>query len=184
MVSTRHLSAKKKKSEQKRKAAAQKEAEDVDISTALKGLPPEQLQAIMEEALKQAGVKVPPGAAQKAQDKANNAGVPLDGGQKAHNSVQANVQAEADRLLNLCLTGKQKKAKKGMESLIRDVVRNHLFRIIKFIPNPEAQAIAVKKVRKWLIFSAVQGNSLEAQQLANDFAAQQDPVHCDALEAT
>jgi len=180
MVSTRHLSAKKKKSEQKRKAAAQKDAEDgaqdVDISTALKGLPPEQLQAIMEEALKQAGVKVPPGAAQKAQDKANNAGVPLDGGQKAHNSVQANVQAEADRLLNLCLTGKQKKAKKGMENLIRDVVRNHLFRIIKFIPNPEVQAIAVKKVRNWLNFSAMQGNSLEAQQLANDFDETNGPV--------
>jgi len=151
MVSTRHLKAKKAKAEAKRKQAALKddeeEAQDVDISTALDQLPPEQSQALMQEALKKAGVKVPPGAAQKAQGKANDAGVPLDGGQKAHHSVPANVQAEADRLLNLCLTGKQKKAKKGIENLIRDVVRNHLFHIVKFIPNPEVQAIAVKKVQ-------------------------------------
>ena len=121
-------------------------------------------------------MNVPPDATKKPQGKANNAGVPLGGGQKAHNLVPPNVQAEADRLLNLCLTGKQKKAKKGMENLIRDVVRNHLFRIIKFIPNPEVQTIAVKKVRKWLIFSAMQGNSLEAQQLANDFDETNGPV--------
>jgi len=130
----------------------------------------------MQEALKQAGVNVPPGATKKAQGKANNAGVPLDGGQKAHNLVPANVQVEADRLLNLCLTGKQKKVKKGIENLVSDVVRNHLFRIIKFIPNPEAQAIAVEKVRKWLNFSAMQSHSLEAQQLIKDFDETNGPL--------
>jgi len=172
MVSTHHLKAKKAKAEAKRKKAAleddEVEAQDIDISTALNQLPPEQLQALMQEALKQAGVNIPLDATKKPQGKAN-AGVPLDGGQKAHNLVPPNVQAEADHLLNLCLTGKQKKAKKGMENLIYDVVRNHLFRIIKFIPNPEVQAIAMKKVRKWLNFLAMQGNSLEAQKLINDF---------------
>jgi len=173
MVSTHHLKAKKAKAEAKRKKAALKddkeETQDIDISTALNQLSPDQLQALIEEALKQAGVKVPPDAAKKPQGKANNAGVPLGGGQKAHNLVPPNVQAEADPLLNLCLTGKQKKVKKGVENLIRDVARNHLFCIIKFIPNPEVQAIVVKKVRKWLNFLAIQGNSLEAQQLINDF---------------
>jgi len=126
MVSTRHLQAKKKAVEKRKKAAALKddkqEAQDIDILNALNQLPPEQLQALMQEALKQAGVNVPPGATKKAQGKANNAGVPLDGGQKAHNLVPANVQAEADRLLNLCLIRKQKKAKKGMENLVRDLV--------------------------------------------------------------
>jgi len=180
MVSTRHLQAKKKVAEKRKKAAALKddkeEVQDVDILNALNQLPPEQLQTLMQEALKQAGVNVPPGAAQKAQGKANNAGVPLDGGQKAHNLAPANFWAEADRLLNLCLTGKQKKAKKGMENLVRDVVRNHLFRIVKFIPNPEAQAIAVKKVHKWLNFLAMQGNSLKAQQLIKDFDETNGPL--------
>jgi len=101
--------------------------------------------------------------------RALNAVFRRDGGQKALNLVQQNVQAEADPLLNLCLIGKQKKAKKGMKNLIRDVVRNNLFRIIKFIPNLEVQKIAVKKVQKWLNFSAMWGNSLEAQQLAVEF---------------
>ena len=150
------MKAKKIKAEAKRKQAAleddEEEAEEIDILPALNQLPPEQLQALMQEALKQAGVNVPPGAAKKAQGKANNAGVPLDGGQKAHDLVPGNVQAEADCLLDLCLTGTQKKAKNGVENLIRDIARNHLFRIVKFIPNPEAQAIAMKKVHKWLNF--------------------------------
>jgi len=174
MVSTRHLQAKKAKAaeENKKKKARKNDEEEAQaegLSQALEQLPPDQLQALMKAAFKKAGVDVPLDAPQKPQAKAKNGDVPLDGGQKALNSVQPNVQAEADRLLNLCLTGKQKKAKKGMENLIRDVVRNHLFRIIKFIPNLEVQKIAVKKVRKWLNFSAMRGDSLEAQQLADEF---------------
>jgi len=125
----------------------------------------------MQLAMKKVGVNVPPDATQKLQAETkegraldNNACVSLNGGQKAHNAVPANVQAETDRLLNLCLPGKQKKAKKGTENLIRDVVWNHLFRIIKFIPMPEVQAIVVKKVRKWLNILALKGNDLETQQ--------------------
>jgi hypothetical protein len=63
-----------------------------------------------------------------------------------------------------------------MENLIKDVVQNELFRILKFIPDDTVQAIAVKKVREWLNFSAFKGDDAETQQKIKDFDEIHGPV--------
>ena len=177
MVNTRQkkASAAKKKANGGNNVSAEGDKEPV-ILPELAQLPPEQLQALMQLAMQH--LPAPAGKKRQAQGQNgdNNAGVPPQEGEVAPNAVPANIQAEADRLLNLCLTGKQKKAKKGMENLIRDVIRNHLFRIIKFIPEDSVQDIAVRKVRKWLNFSALRGNDLETQQRIKDFDETYGPV--------
>jgi hypothetical protein len=179
------------KTNPKRKAPPKKDAQDSDydeeapnelMETTLSSMTPAQMTVFMN-LVKQAGGKVTEAGEKECKDDREE---DLDPGKykpvqpkKARNAPNLEEPApepEADRLLNLCLQGQAKKAKKGMENLIREVVRSHLFRIIKFITCKEVEKIAVKKVRIWLNFSAMQGDDVESARRKKEFDESYGPV--------
>jgi len=172
----------KKKSNKAKVANAQAKNDselEVDPSKLLEGLNPLQLKqmgVLMNTVKEKGGLVTEAGEKESEEEEAGGkqASAP-DKGQVAPNSKKKEV-SKADQLLNLCLTGKAKKAKKGMENLIREVVRSHLYRILKIIPNKTVQDIAVKKVRIWLNISALQGNDCDTERRIQEFDETYGPV--------
>lgn len=150
-----------------------------DEKTTLASLTPAQMQTFMDM-IEKAGGKVTPAGRKEcdekeAQPKKKKASPPQEG-EVAHNSEEAQPEASADQLLQLCLQGQTKKAKKGMENLIREVIRSKLYRIIKLITGKEVQDIAVRKVRVWLNFSSLQGNDAATKRRIKEFDDTYGPV--------
>jgi len=170
----RQQAAKEASPNPKKKAPNPNEEDDPKSfgeETTLAPLTPAQMQTFMD-LIEKAGGKVTPAGQKECHEEE----VEPEKGEVAHNSEEAQPQASADHLLKLCLQGQTKKAKKGMETLVRDVIRNKLYRIIKFITCKEVQDIAVKKVRIWLNFSTLQGNDAATKRRIKEFDETYGPV--------